>query len=214
MKKMIILLMCLFVVTGCSKVPELKYEGEKVVYTCTQEDIDLLKGDVNVLLSKNQGFVKIENGEWSETINPEEKVELEYKKNDNDELEACYFVNYDNMNYTFGTTSPISFKDETEGSIRFHIKGNYDYIVHNMEVYYDSILSTEDFDTTMETVYRLINTEIKATYIVNMKSKTFAEMQNEKEFTKEMIESINSKIKDKYGIEITKINIESVEKVS
>ena len=47
-----------------------------------------------------------------------------------------------------------------------------------------------------------------------MNSKTFADLQNEKEFTEEMIERVNLILRDRYGIELTKVNIESVEKVS
>lgn len=220
MKKMIILFALLFVVTGCSKTPELKYEGKDIVYFCTKEDIKLFESDVNVLASKNQGFLVIENGKWSENINHEEDIKLEYKEKDKKNLEACYFINYENMNNKFGTLAPISIKDKVEGSIRFHVKGSYDYTIHSMEKFADMLLfsdnltSSENFESTIGVVYNLINTEINATYILNMNSKTFAELQSEKEFSKDMLERVNSIIRDKYGIELTKVNIESVEKVS
>lgn len=214
MKKMIMLFALLFLVTGCSKTPELKYDGEDVIYFCTKEDIKLFESDVNVLANKNQGFLVVENGKWNENVNHEEDIKLEYKEKDKKEIEACYFINYDNMNYKFGTTTPISFRDEVEGGIRFHVKGNYDYTIYSTQVFYDNVLSSDDYDTTMENVYRLITTELNATYILNMSSKTFAELQSETEFSEDMIESVNLIIRDRYGIEITKVNIESVEKVS
>lgn len=218
MKKAIILLVLLFIVTGCSKTPELKYEGKDIVYFCTKEDIKLFESEVNVLSKKNQGFLTIENGKWHEQINHEEDIKLEYKEKDN--IDACYFVNYDNMKHEFCTRTPISFRDKEEGSIRFHVKGNYVYTIHSMEkfgstlLFYDNLISSVDFDAAIEAVHNSISTEINATYILNLGSKTFADLQNEKEFTEEMIESVNLIISDKYGIELTKVSIESVEKVS
>lgn len=210
------MVMLLFVLTGCSKIPEIKYDGKDVVYTCTKDEIELLKSDVDVIAEANQGFLTIVNGEWNEVINNEEKHEIKYreKNSDNGNVDACYFINYDNMNYKFGTTTPISFKDKDEGGIRFHVKGNYDYTIDNMQLFYDNILSTEDFGDTMETVYRKINAEIVATYILNMNSKTFAELKSETVFNEKMIERVNSIIKDAYGIKLTKVNIENVEKIS
>lgn len=212
MKKAIILLALLFIVTGCSKTPELKYEGKDIVYFCTKEDIKLFESEVNVFAKKNQGFLSIEDGKWHEKINHEEDVKLEYKEKDN--MDACYFVNYDNMKHEFGTRTPISFRDKEEGSIRFHVKGNYVYTINNMEKFYNVVIKSEDFDTTIEDMYRLVTTELNASYILNLGSKTFADLQNEKEFTEEMIERVNLIIIDKYGIELTKVSIESVEKVS
>lgn len=212
MKKAVVLLALLFIVTGCSKTPELKYEGKDIVYFCTKEDIKLFESEVNVLAKKNQGFLSIEDGKWHETINHEEDVKLEYKEKDN--MDACYFVNYDNMKHEFGTRTPISFRDKEEGSIRFHVKGNYVYTINNMEKFYSVVIKSEDFDTTIEDMYRLVTTELNASYILNLGSKTFADLQNEKEFTEEMIERVNLIIIDKYGIELTKVSIESVEKVS
>lgn len=212
MKKAIILLALLFIVTGCSKTPELKYEGKDIVYFCTKEDIKLFESEVNVFAKKNQGFLSIEDGKWHEKINHEEDVKLEYKEKDN--MDACYFVNYGNMKHEFGTRTPISFRDKEEGSIRFHVKGNYVYTINNMEKFYNVVIKSEDFDTTIEDMYRLVTTELNASYILNLGSKTFADLQNEKEFTEEMIESVNLILRDRYGIELIKVNIESVEKVS
>lgn len=212
MKKAIILLALLFIVTGCSKTPELKYEGKDIVYFCTKEDIKLFESEVNVLAKKNQGFLSIEDGKWHEKINHEEAVKLEYKEKDN--MDACYFVNYDNMKHEFGTRTPISFRDKEEGSIIFHVKGNYVYTINNMEKFYNVVIKSEDFDTTIEDMYRLVTTELNVSYILNLGSKTFADLQNEKEFTEEMIERVNLIIIDKYGIELTKVSIESVEKIS
>lgn len=212
MKKAIFLLGLLFIVTGCSKTPELKYDGKDIVYFCTKEDIKLFESEVNVLAKKNQGFLSIEDGKWHEKINHEEDVKLEYKEKDN--MDACYFVNYDNMKHEFGTRIPISFRDKEEGSIRFHVKGNYVYTINNMEKFYNVVIKSEDFDTTIEDMYRLVTTELNASYILNLGSKTFADLQNEKEFTEEMIESVNLILRDRYGIELIKVNIENVEKVS
>ena len=87
MKKAIILLVLLFIVTGCSKTPELKYEGKDIVYFCTKEDIKLFESKVNVLLNKNQGFLSIEDGKWREKINHEEDIKLEYKEKDKKDFE-------------------------------------------------------------------------------------------------------------------------------
>lgn len=212
MKKAIVLLALLFIVTGCSKTPELKYEGKDIVYFCTKEDIKLFESEVNVLAKKNQGFLSIEDGKWHEKINHEEDVKLEYKEKDN--MDACYLVNYDNMKHEFGTRTPISFRDKEEGGIKFHVKGNYVYTINSMEKFYNVVIKSEDFDTTIEDMYRLVTTELNASYILNLGSKTFADLQNEKEFNEEMIERVNLIISDKYGIELTKVNIESVEKVS
>ena len=212
MKKAVVLLALLFIVTGCSKTPEIKYEGKDIVYFCTKEDIKLFESEVNVLANKNQGFLTIENGKWHEKINHEEDIKLEYKEKEN--MDACYFVNYDNMKHEFGTRTPISFRDKEEGSIRFHVKGNYVYTINNMEKFYNVVIKSEDFDTTIEDMYRLVTTELNASYILNLGSKTFADLQNEKEFTEEMIESVNLILRDRYGIELIKVNIESVEKVS
>lgn len=212
MKKAIVLLGLLFIVTGCSKTPELKYDGKDIVYFCTKENIKLFESEVNVLAKKNQGFLSIEDGKWHEKINHEEDVKLEYKEKDN--MDACYFVNYDNMKHEFGTRTPISFRDKEEGSIRFYVKGNYVYTINNMEKFYNVVIKSEDFDTTIEDMYRLVTTELNASYILNLGSKTFADLQNEKEFTEEMIESVNLILRDRYGIELIKVNIENVEKVS
>ncbi len=44
-----------------------------------------------------------------------------------------------------------------------------------------------------------------------MASKTFAELSEEKEFDEAKLEAVNEKISE-YGIEVTKVNIEKLEK--
>lgn len=218
MKRIIILFILLFVVTGCtfendfSDVNILKYEGDDFIYSCTKEDIKLFESEVNVLLNKNQGFLSIEDGKWHEKINHEEDIKLEYKEKDN--MEACYFVNYDNMNHKFGTQAPIIIKDKEQGTIRFGMRGNYDYTIYNTEKFVNEILSTDNYEETLEQILFLVNSEINLAYSNDVRNKSFTEIQNEKEFSKELLEKINSSIRDRFGIELTKVNIESVEKVS
>ena len=201
---------------GCSKTPELKYEGDKEVYVCSKEDVDLLKYDVNVFAKVNQGFLTVDdNGMWNETINHEEDIELEYREKDEDKkiVNSCYFINYDNMKHKYGSTTAISFRDKELGGIRFHVKGEYEYTISNMQKYYDIVLNTKDIETSMETIYRNINTEVVATYILNMSSKTFAEMEQEKVFNDSMLERVNKITKELYGIELKQIDIHAVERV-
>ena len=218
MKRIIILFILLFVVTGCtfendfSDVNILKYEGDDFIYSCTNDDIKLFESKVNVLLNQDQGFLSLEDGKWHEKINHEEDIKLEYSEKDN--MEACYFINYENMNYKFGTQSPIVISDQEQGIVRFRMRGNYDYTIYNTEKFVADVLSTDNYEETMEQILLLVNREIISAYSNDVYSKSFIEIQKEKEFSKELLEKINSSIQDRFGIELTKVNIEEVEKVN
>ena len=211
--KKVLLLLIILLLNGCAKTPELKYDNDREIYVCSKEDIDLLKTDVNVLIKKNQGFFVVDDkGEWQEKIDYKKDIKLEYREKDEEEknISACYFINYDNMKHEFGSLAPISFRDKELGNIRFHVKGEYEYTIYNMDKYYELVLNTEDVDKSIENIYRKINVEIVASYILNMNTKTFAEMQREEKINDVMLERVNRAVKELYGIEVKQIKIHEV----
>lgn len=64
----------------------------------------------------------------------------------------------------------------------------------------------ENYITT-EKLTNVISTQISTNFIVNMGSKTYAELSNEKEYDVERLNALNSTITNEYGVEVTKVNI-------
>lgn len=216
-KFLIVSLFVLFMTTGCGNIPELYYEGEEFVYTCSSEDVKLFDGNLDVLTLKNQGFVLIyKDSKWDEIINEKENLKLKFRKNDSNrkEISFCYFINYDKTkNNSFEITEGIQFKDNKEGNINVSIKGNYSFSVIDFEKFiaYYSMEDYEDFNKSEKDINDVIKSSILDVYITNSKEKTYTELIKEKEFSEEELEQINS-ILSNYGIEVIEVNIEEVSK--
>ena len=189
---------------GCSKTPELSYTGNEMIYSCTEEDIALFDGNVNVNISDKQGFIYIDtNSEWKEYTNGL----LEFTEENKIDVEKCYFVNYEEVTGNkFASRSAISHRDPVEGGMRISVSGSYSFRIIDSKVFIDTY-------TTLEQLNNYINTNINSVYIFNMPSKTYDELASETEFDEAKLSAVNSLI-SKYGVEVTKVSIESVEKVS
>lgn len=201
------LILSIFVVAfmaGCSKTPELSYSGDEIIYSCTDEDIKLFEDKVNVNISDKQGFVMVDsNSEMKEYTNGL----LEITEEDEVDVKECFFVSYEEVTGNkFATRSAITHKDPVEGGMRISVSGNYSYKVSDSKIFADTY-------TTSEELNRYVNTYIVSVYTINMQSKTYDELASETEFDENKLKSVNSLL-SKYGIVVTKVNIESVEKVS
>ncbi len=201
MKKNVSILLSIFalcLITGCSKTPELSYSGDELLYTCTDEQVSLFKEDVNVNITDKQSFAYFDNNsemkEFTDGL-------LEFNEENRPEISRCYFVKRDEITGNeFSSKSNIAFKDSAEGSMKLKITGTYSYKI------VDSKTFIENYTTTNK-LTNAIYTQINAIFIANMGSKTYAELSNEKEFDVERLNALNSTITSKYGIEVTKVNI-------
>ena len=197
-------ILMLFFATGCSKTPELSYDGDEIIYSCTEEDINLFDGLVNVNITDKQGFVMTDsNNEMKEYTNGL----LEFTDEDGVDIQNCFFVSYEEITgNNFASRTAISHRDPVEGGMKISVSGNYSYKVSDSKVFVDTYSTSEELN-------RYINTNILAVYTLNMQSKTYDELASEIEFNETKLASVNSLI-SKYGVEVTKVNIETVEKVS
>lgn len=205
MKKKITIILGLVAIcfmTGCSKTPELSYTGEDILYTCTDEQVALFKDDVNVKIAEKQGFIYIDSNdirdEYTDGV-------LEFNEDNKVDVKECYFISYKEItDNKFGSKSAIAHKDPVEGSMKISISGNYSYKVSNSLTYMQS-------DMTSEQLTNYISIQLNAIYVMNMKDKTYSELSQEKEFDETKMNSINASV-SKYGLEVTKVNVETVEK--
>lgn len=190
--------------TGCSKIPELSYAGEEIMYSCTEDDIHLFDGAVHVNISDKQGFIMIDsNGEVKEYTDGL----LEFEVDDGIDIQSCFFVRYDEITGNqFASRTAISHRDPVEGGMKISVSGNYSYKVSDRKVFVDAYSTTEELE-------RYINTYIVSVYTMNMQSKTYDELVHETEFDATKLGAVNSLV-SKYGVEITEVKIETVEKVS
>lgn len=201
MKKKVSILLGIFalcLMTGCSKTPELSYSGNDLLYTCTDEQVSLFKEDVNVNITDKQSFAYFDNNsemkEFTDGL-------LEFNEENRPEVSKCYFVKKDEITGNeFSSKSNIAFRDPTEGSMKLKITGTYSYKIVDSKTFIENY-------TTTEKMTNAVYTQINAIFIANMGSKTYAELSTEKEFDVERINALNSTITSKYGIEVTKVNI-------
>lgn len=191
----------LFLITGCSKVPKLSYNGNDLLYTCTDEQVSLFKEDVKVSITNEQSFVYFDNSyemkEFTDGI-------LEFNEDNRPEVSKCYFVKRDEITENEFSSKSIAFKDPIEGSMKFKIVGTYSYKIIDSKTFIENYTTTEKMTSA-------VYTQINAIFIANMGSKTFSELSTEKEYDAERLNILNSTITSKYGIEVTKVNI-SLEK--
>ena len=197
-----ILMLCFM--TGCSRTPELSYDGDEIIYFCTEDDVKLFEGEVNVNIGALQGFVMVQSDdEVKEYTNGLLKVTEE----DEFDVQSCFFVSYEEITGNeFASRNAIAHKDPVLGGMRISVSGTYSYKVSNSKVFADNY-------STEEELKRYINTSIVSVYTMNMQSLTYEELVSEKEFDEGKLVSVNSLV-SKYGIEVVKVNIELVEKVS
>lgn len=200
----IISIIALCLMTGCSKTPELSYAGEEILYSCTKEQVNLFKEDVNVNINEKQGFIFIDNNfERKEYTNGL----LEFTEENRPDVSKCYFISYEEITGNkFESRTAISHRDPVEGGMRISVSGNYSFKVKDSKTFIDNY-------TTLEQLNNYINTNINSVYILSMPSKTYTELASETEFDETKLKSVNSLV-SKYGIEVTNVNIETVQKVS
>lgn len=199
MKKKVSILFGVFVlclITGCSKTPELSYNGNDILYTCTDEQVNLFKEDVNVTITDKQSFVYYNNSEMKEFTDGI----LEINKDNRPEVSECYFIKKDEITGNEFSSKPIAFRDPTEGSMKLKIKGTYSYKIVNSKIFIENY-------TTTDKMTNAIFTQINAIFVANMGSKTFTELSTEKEYSAERLNTLNSTITSKYGIEVINVNI-------
>lgn len=188
--------------TGCSKTPEISYEGKDLIHDCTAEQVDLFVEDVNVMIGEKQNFVYVDsNYEHQEFTDGK----LEFNEENRPDVKSCFFVNREEQtDNKFASRSAIAFRDPVEGSMRISVSGNYSFKI------IDSKTFKENY-TTIEELTNKIQTQINAVYTLNMQGKTYSDLSQEKEFDEAKLNSVNATI-SKYGVEVTKVNIETVEK--
>lgn len=160
--------------------------------------------DVNVTIGENQRFIYVDmNSEWKEYTDGL----LEITDENRPDVEKCYFINYDEVTGNkFASRTAISHRDPVAGGMRLSVSGSYSYKVVDSKVFIETYTTSEQLNT-------YINTNINSVYILNMQGKTYEELSNEVEFDESKLSAVNSLI-SKYGVEVTKVNVESVEKVS
>lgn len=199
MKKVFILLVAvLCLMTGCSKTPELSYNGNDLLYICTDEQVSLFKEDVNVNITDKQSFAYFDNNsemkEFTDGM-------LKFNEDNRPEVSKCYFVKKDEITENdFSSKSNIAFRDPTEGSMKLKINGTYSYKIVDSKTFIENY-------TTTEKMTNAVSTQINAIFIANIGSKTYAELLTEKEYDIERLNALNSTITSKYGIEVTRVNI-------
>lgn len=202
MKKKISVLLVIFLllcfIGGCSKTPEISYEGDELLYTCTDEQIELFKEDVNVVITDKQSFVYFDTN--SEMYEFTDGV-LAINDDNRPEVTNCYFVRKDEVSANeFSSKSNIAFNDPTEGSMKLKISGTYSYKIIDSKTFIENYTTTEDLTRSMAT-------QINAVFVMNMPSKTFAQLSAETEYDSDKLTSLNSMFTPNYGIEITSVNI-------
>lgn len=188
--------------TGCSKTPEISYEGKDLIHDCTAEQVDLFVEDVNVIIGEKQNFVYVdsnyEHQEFTDGL-------LEFNEENRPDVKSCFFVNREEQtDIKFASRTAISFRDPVEGSMRLSVSGNYSYKIIDSKTFKDTYTTTEELTNK-------IQAQINAVYILNMQGKTYSDLSQEKEFDEAKLTSVNATI-SKYGVEVTKVNIEAVEK--
>lgn len=197
MKKVLVLLFLILSITGCSKIKELNYNENDLLYTCTDSDINLFKDDVNVNITDKQSFVYFnENSEMKEFTNGLLKFNDDNRVN----VTRCYFVRKDEINNEFSSKSNIAFKDKVEGSMNLKLSGNYSFKIVDSKTFIEAYSAQDKFFNALES-------QINATFVVNMPSKTFEELSNEKEFDVSKLNALNNALTPKYGIKVIKVNI-------
>lgn len=205
MKRKIIVVLGLVAIcfmTGCSKTPEISYDGKDLIHDCTAEQIDLFAEDVNVMIGEKQNFVYVdsnyEHQEFTDGL-------LEFNEENRPDVKSCFFVNREEQtDIKFASRTAISFRDPVEGSMRLSVSGNYSYKIIDSKTFKDTYTTTEELTNK-------IQAQINAVYILNMQGKTYSDLSQEKEFDEAKLTSVNATI-SKYGVEVTKVNIEAVEK--
>lgn len=205
MKRKIIVVLGLVAIcfmTGCSKTPEISYDGKDLIHDCTAEQIDLFAEDVNVMIGEKQNFVYVdsnyEHQEFTDGL-------LEFNEENRPDVKSCFFVNREKQtDIKFASRTAISFRDPVEGSMRLSVSGNYSYKIIDSKTFKDTYTTTEELTNK-------IQAQINAVYILNMQGKTYSDLSQEKEFDEAKLTSVNATI-SKYGVEVTKVNIEAVEK--
>lgn len=205
MKKKTFILFSIFVLffmMWCSKTPELSYNGNDLLYTCTDEQVSLFKEDINVNITNKQSFVYFDNN--SEMKEFTDGV-LEFNEENRPVISKCYFVKKDEITENEFSSKSIAFRDSIEGSMKLKITGTYSYKIVDSKTFIENY-------TTTEKMTNAVYTQINAIFIANMGSKTYAELLTEKEYDIEKLNTLNSTITNKYGIEITKVNI-NLEKI-
>lgn len=191
-------------VTGCSKTPELSYDGDKIIYFCTEDDVKLFGREVNVNIGAKQGFVMVHS---NEEIKEYTNGLLEITEEDEFDVQSCFFVSYEEVTGNkFASRNAIAHKDPVLGGMRISVSGSYSYKVSNSRVFADTYSTEEELN-------RYINTNIVSVYTMNMQSRTYEELVSEKEFDESKLQAVNSLV-SKYGVELLEVNIELVEKVN
>ena len=159
--------------TGCSKTPEISYDGKDLIHDCTAEQIDLFAEDVNVMIGEKQNFVYVdsnyEHQEFTDGL-------LEFNEENRPDVKSCFFVNREEQtDIKFASRTAISFRDPVEGSMRISVSGNYSYKIIDSKTFKDTYTTTEELTNK-------IQAQINAVYTLNMQGKTYSDLSQEKEF--------------------------------
>lgn len=159
----------------------------------------LFKEEVNVNITDKQSFVYFNNNlemkEFTDGV-------LEFNEENRPEISKCYFVKKDEVTGDqFSSKANIAFRDPNEGSMKLKINGTYNYKIVDSRTFIDNYTTTEKLED-------IISTQINAVFVANMGSKTYAELSTEKEYDVARLNALNSTITSKYGIEVTKVNID------
>ena len=206
-KNILLALGVLTLVTGCNSnekdtikdVVQIKYDGNELVYKCSEEEISNLKKSVKVIVKENQIFAVVDSNKENKTY---QAGKHELKGNSN--AEKCYFIdNTPITNNQYGTQAPIKKSTQEYGIISISVYGNFTYRIKDA-VKFSEIYNGEDIHLTALRTY-LINH-----YTTHVAQTNYNDIILETKMSQDILNDVNKDI-EKYGLEITESIIEGFE---
>lgn len=136
---LILLIICSFLLTGCSSV-KLDYTGGDLVFTVGSNDTkEINKNGAKVTVGKRQAFVRVDgDGVYDVYREGEHKI----KKAKGGSSYKYYFISLDTFkDVEFKTTTPIVYADEEYGDIELHYFGNYTFQINNVDYFVQNYIN-------------------------------------------------------------------------
>lgn len=190
----------LFLVTGCGKYEELKYNGDEVFRACSDQEIALFEKKVKVIVGKDQGFTIVNDEFVSENYT---KGEHKFKK---EKVNNCFFVSYNEVtDNKFGTSSSIYYDDPIYGRLGIRVSGVYSFRVVNNRQF-------GTYGTSMEVFYDIIQSHIIYTLserLTSNKYVSYLDLFRTAYFEDSELESVNEYVND-CGVEVTEVLFHSI----
>ena len=192
LKRIIFMLVCVLLLTGCNK-NTYDYNGDELIYSLGGDAIDDINSNgANIDVGKNQAFVEIsDDNEFDSYTRGNHKVD---KK---EEYYKYYFISLDVVKGNkFGSTTPVKINDNTYGSLDMNFYGMYDYQISNIKTFLSAYFR-ESTKSVLD-IQSYVNELVMSTAIVEMR-------KYEEDYTS--IAANNSSIKDNIIKSLSKIGI-------